>query len=244
MLVGLTSGKGSPGATWCLAHLGVALARAGHDVLAVDADPSGGALAAYLGHSPGKGLYPLARLGPRPTAEQLAAEAESRHGLRAVVGMPRASEAGRVDLVAVARAAAGLASFVLVDVGRLPGPGLPIVRVCDRVLLVVRPGPAGVLAGEQTLVALGEASAKVALVVSGTRRQRAGEVPELQALLRRPVAAVLPFDRRAWVAEEEQRPVRGRSAKAFDRLAAGVAGVGRKGLDWRLERGELHVASS
>jgi MinD-like ATPase involved in chromosome partitioning or flagellar assembly len=245
VVIAVTSGKGSPGATWCVANLGVALARS-HDTLVIDADPSGGALAAHLGYSPSRGLYPLSRHGVRPTTEQLAGEVEWRHGLRAIAGMPRAFGPEVLDLPALARAAAGLASIVLVDIGRLPGPGLPAVAACDRVLVVVRPGPAGVLATEQALVALdgAAASAKIALVVSGLRPRRRQDVAQLGELLGRPVAAVIPYDDgEAAAAADELRPVKGKTAKAFARLAAttadrvAVPGVGRSEPRHRRSRG-------
>lgn len=252
MLIALTSGKGSPGATWCTANLGVALART-HDTLAVDADPSGGALAAYLGYSPSRGLHPLSRHGVRPTTEQLAGEVESRHGLRAIAGMPRAFDPELLDLPALATAASGLASVVLVDIGRLPGPGLPAVAACDRVLVVVRPGPAGVLAAEQALVALdgAGASTKVALVVSGLRRRHRRDVTQVSELLGRPVVAVIPLaDRETAAAADELRPVKGKVSKVFARLAAttadhvAVPGVGHAEPRQRRGRGgAVDVAS-
>lgn len=225
MVIAVTSGKGSPGATWCAANLGVALARA-HNTLVLDADPSGGMLAAHLGYSPSGGLYPLSRHGVRPTTDQLAAEAETRHGLRAVAGMPRAFDTALLDLKALAVAAGGLAQIVLVDIGRLPGAGLLAVAACDRVLLVVGPGPKGVLGAEQALVALDAAGAlaKVAVVVSGLRRRQRGDLPELRGLLGRPVAAVIPYDgKEAARASDELRPVRGKTAKVFAQLASTVA---------------------
>lgn len=241
--VGFTSGKGSPGATWCLANTAAALARAGHRVLALDLDPCGGTLAAHLGLSLRRGLLPLARMkGPRPTPEDLRAEAEPRHGFEAVAGLPRASDAGCIDLPAVARAAGSLAPFVLADAGRLPGPGLPVLAACDRVLLVVRPDPAGILAAEQALVALEGAVPKrsVSLVASGLIRRWMGDLADLRTLLGRPVTAVVPLvSREARRAATEQRPVRRGAARAFGGLAAEIARPTETSPVWKFEEATM-----
>jgi MinD-like ATPase involved in chromosome partitioning or flagellar assembly len=229
VLIALTSGKGSPGATWCLANLGVALART-RPVLALDADPAGGALAAHLGYSPRAGLYPLSRHGLRPTAEQLAAEVEQRHGLAAIAGMPRAFGAEVLDLPALLASARSLAPTVLVDVGRLPGPGLAAIVGCEAALVVVRPGPSGVLAAEQALLAIAGAAPNLPLqlVVSGLRRRP--HLADVQAILGPSVLGVIPWvPAEAARAGDEQRPVQGKAHKAFAQLAQALAAPGLTG---------------
>lgn len=239
LVVGFTGGKNAPGTTFCVANVGLALARAGRSVLAVDLDPSGGLLAAYLGLSLRRGLYPLSRTkGPRPTPYQLRAEAEVRHGLAAVAGIPRAADADGIDFAAVAQSSRDLAAFVLVDAGRLPGPGLPILEACERVLVVVRPDPVGILAAEQALVALAEieATPRTALVVSGLVRRRAGELPDVRSLLGRPVVGVVPLaEREARRAREKQHPVGGAAGRAFERVGTALAEGRGPGVVWRLE---------
>jgi MinD-like ATPase involved in chromosome partitioning or flagellar assembly len=236
-LVALTGGKGAPGATWCTANLGVALARAGHDVLAIDLDPSGGVLGAYLGLGTGRGLWPLCRTtGPRPMAAGLEGEIEQRHGLKAIAGVLRATDAASVDPVAVADTARDLAALVLVDVGRLPGPpeARLVAAACDRILLVVDPTPVGMLAAEQALAHLGDVARRVALVVSGLARRRGGDLVDVRTLLSRPVAGTIPLvAAEARRAIEGQRPVAGAAARAFADLAAELAGPATAQRAWR-----------
>lgn len=66
--IAVTSGKGSPGATFVAVNLAGAFARLGRDVALVDLDMSGGDIGAYLGLDPRKGLHALSLItGPRPS---------------------------------------------------------------------------------------------------------------------------------------------------------------------------------
>ena len=219
MLIGFTAGKGAAGGTLAVANVGLALAAAGEWVWVLDLDPAGGVLAAYLGADPSFGLWPLARAGLEPTPERLAKQAQVRHRLPLIAGLPRASDAAGIDLIQVARVAAGCARLVLVDAGRLPGAGAPVLEACDRIVVVVAPDPVGILAAEQALVALSQAAlGRVFLLVSGTTE--AGELAQVGELLSAPVLGGIPWEpdeiRRARC---EQRPVAGRARKAFARVA-------------------------
>jgi hypothetical protein len=136
-----------------------------------------------------------------------------------VAGLPRASDAVGINLVAVARAAAGLAPNVLIDAGRLPGDGAAILEVCERIVLVVAADPVGILAAEQALVALSkEALARAVLLVMGaTHRDELRQVAELLSL---PVVGGIPRDPDALRrARAGQRPLGAKAGKAFGRVA-------------------------
>jgi MinD-like ATPase involved in chromosome partitioning or flagellar assembly len=219
MLTGFTSGKGAPGATLALANIGVAGAARGERAIALDLDPAGGVLSAYLGGDPRKGLWPLVYGGVEPTPAALLEQVQTLHQLPLVGGLPRASDAAGIALGDVARAGARLAPNVLADAGRLPGPGLEVLAMCERIVVVVVRDAVGILAGEQVLQALGPGLRKraAAIVTGATARDELAEVGELLGVQ---VLGGIPWDpdevRRA---REQQRPVTGRAARAYQRLA-------------------------
>ena len=238
MLIGFSGGKGAPGASLAVVNVGAALAASGRSVLAVDLDPAGGVLSAYLGGDPTKGLWPLARSGEAP-AESLRAQVQVLHGLPLIAGLPRASDAAGINLVSVARAAAPLAATVLVDAGRLPGDGAGVLEICDRIVLAVDSDPVGILAAEQALVALGmQASSRALLLVMGTTQR--DDLRQVGELLGLPVMGGIPWDpQEVRRARSGQRPLAGRAAKAFGRVARmllpstpqpGAPALGREGL--------------
>ncbi|MGH2718518.1 MAG: hypothetical protein ACRDJU_08065 [Actinomycetota bacterium] len=219
MLTGFTSGKGAPGATLAVANIGVRGVARGESVLALDLDPLGGVLSAYLGGDPAKGLWPLAYGGAEPTPAAILEQVQVLHRLPVVAGLPRASDAGGINLAEVARAGARLAPHVLADAGRLPGPGVEVLAQCERIVVVVVRDPVGILAGEQALQVLGPGlRRRVALVVTGTAAR--AELAEVGELLGAQVLGGIPWDsdevRRS---REEQRPVMGKLARAYQRLA-------------------------
>jgi MinD-like ATPase involved in chromosome partitioning or flagellar assembly len=239
MLTGFSGGKGAPGASLAVVNVGVALAASGRSVMAVDLDPAGGVLSAYLGADPTRGLWPLARSGEAPSAEGLAAQVQVLHGLPLIPGLPRASDAAGIDLVSVARVAAGLAPTVLVDAGRLPGAGAGVLEACDRIVLAVGADPVGILAAEQALVALSkQALGRAVLLVTGVTQR--DDLRQVAGLLSLPVAGGIPWDpdevRRA---RARPPPLGGRAGKAFGRAAQtlvpaaarpGAPALGREGL--------------
>jgi MinD-like ATPase involved in chromosome partitioning or flagellar assembly len=219
MLTGFTSGKGAPGATLALANIGASAVARGENVLALDLDPLGGVLGAYLGGDPRRGLWPLAYAGAEPTPAALREQVQVLHRLALLGGLPRASDAAGINLADVARAGARLAPHVLVDAGRLPGPGVDVLAQCERIIVVVVRDPVGILAGEQALQALGPGlRRRVAVLVTGSTAQ--GELAEVGELLESQVLGGIPWDpdevRRS---REEQRPVAGKLARAYERLA-------------------------
>ncbi|HEU5002546.1 MAG TPA: hypothetical protein VFW71_07200 [Actinomycetota bacterium] len=219
MLTGFTAGKGAPGATLAVANVGAAGASRSQRVVALDLDPAGGVLSAYLGGDPRKGLWPLAYGGVEPTPAALVEQIQTLHRLAVIGGVPRASDAAGIDLAEVARVGAGLGPHVLVDAGRLPGPGLAVLAMCERIVLVVVRDPVGILAGEQALQALGPAlRRRVAIIVTGSTAK--AELAEVGELVGVPVLGGVPWEpdemRRA---RQEQRPVTGRAERAYERLA-------------------------
>lgn len=228
-VIALSSGKGSPGATFVAVNLAAAMARAGEDVLLLDLDPSGGDVGCYLGLDPRRGLYPLLRMeGGIPDPERLLAEAEERAGFRALCGFPEPTAlASQEALVAALRAARGTGRTVLADLGRVSETVLPAAAETDRLLLVVRPDLVSVLGAQRALHLLGPSvpGQRIAAVLSGLERGRPGDRAEAGDALVVPILGAIPRDGRgSRKALLSQAPATTRRLrKAFDSLARAAA---------------------
>lgn len=226
--IAVASGKGSPGTTFVAVNLSAALARRGAGVCLVDVDVTGGDVGAYLGLDPRKGLHALSLIsGHRPVPEELRAELQYRFDFGVVGGVNRPATQDLMDPDFVAESSKVLARTVLLDVGRIPGPGLGAARLADALLLVVRPDVVSVRGAERALAVLEEAGVKkdtIRLVVNGHRRRRLGDVSDIALTLRSPIAGVIPWSATsARRALETQNPTGGTIARAFTDLAATIA---------------------
>jgi Flp pilus assembly CpaE family ATPase len=236
-VIAVSSGKGSPGATFVAVNLAAAMARAGEDVLLLDLDPSGGDVCCYLGLDPRRGLYPLLRMeGGIPGPERLLEEAEERAGFLAVCGFPEPSElASPGVLLAAVRAGRGTGRTVLADLGRASEAAASVASEADRLLLVVRPDLVSVLGAERALRALEPSVAReqIGAVLSGLERRSPGDRAELKDALLLPIAGALPPDvRGARKALLKQAPASTRRLhRPFDSLAADLRGGGVAATD-------------
>jgi Flp pilus assembly CpaE family ATPase len=227
-VLGVASGKGSPGATFVAVNLAAAMARNGHEALLLDLDPFGGDLCAYLGLDPRRGLYPLLRMEGRvPSPDRLLEEAEERDGFLAVCGFPEPSDlVSTEELLSALRAAAATGRAVIADLGRLTESAAAVAAHADRVLLVVRPDLVSVLGAERAIRLLGASvpRERIAVLLSGLERRRPGDQAEVADAVGLPVEAVVPADARgARKALLAQAPAAGRRLRrAFDSLAAGA----------------------
>jgi MinD-like ATPase involved in chromosome partitioning or flagellar assembly len=227
--VAVCSGKGSPGATFVATNLAAALARARRDVLLLDVDPAGGDVCCYLGLDPRRGLHPLLRMeGITPEPDRLLAEAEERSGFLVLCGFPEASElASPETLNSVLAAARASRRTVVADLGRVPGASALAASEADLVVLVVRPDLVSVLGAARALRCLKtsvDGPDRVAAVVSGLERRRAGDRAEVADALGLPILGAIPLHRsgvrKALIG---QAPPRTRRLKrSFDALASAV----------------------
>ncbi len=102
-VLALFGGKGSPGRTTIATSLAVGLARQGQSVALVDADLTGGDVAAYLGLDPRANLFTLAHAarGQRtlstPIVESELQSWGTETRLRVLVGIPRAAMAPAIE---------------------------------------------------------------------------------------------------------------------------------------------------
>jgi hypothetical protein len=231
-VVALASAAGSPGVTTL--GMGWITAAAADDAewLLVEADPAGGAAAAYGGLRWDLGLVSLAAgtWGDIDGAVLGAHAQRLADGAAAVVGPANGQEATSA-LTALGRRlvdGVGRAGNVVVDVGRLwpSSPALELARAADLVVVVVAQ-MAGSQFGTGAAVAkarglLGwlssEAMATAAVVI--------GEEPygrdELAAVLEARVLGVVPHDRRAALAVGAGGGRRSGLARWYRSVAAGA----------------------
>lgn len=191
--------SGTPGVS--CAALGLAALWPGHQGLLVEADPSGGVVAARfrLANSGGvNDLAAAARHGgvvddPIPFSQPLPLRS------RVVPGPGDASQAASAVAVLAAHpdaALRSLAPLVVVDVGRLypDSPAFGLLPAADRVVLVTHPQDEYLNHAYARLPELHRAAmpGAVGLVVSGKSRYPVAEIAEQ---FRVPVWAHLPHDR-------------------------------------------------
>lgn len=227
-LLAVTSGKGSPGATFLAVNLAAAMARKGEEVLLLDLDPFGGDVCAYLGLDPRRGLYPLLRMEGRiPGSDRLLQEAEEREGLLAMCGFPEPSELAAPEaLHAALYAGRATGRIVIADLGRTTEAAGSVAAEADRVLLAVRPDLVSVLGAERAIRLLEPSVPKdrIAAVLSGFDRRRPGDRAEVADALRVPIAGAVPnVPRGARKSLLAQAPAATRwLRRAFDALAARI----------------------
>jgi Mrp family chromosome partitioning ATPase len=154
--------------------LGVARHRAGggHRCLLVEADPSGGCLAARLGAPAAPGLVQVAAAARN--AEPVQALGAGRRGLTAGLDVVCAPPAAAQSVAALSALGAGFADAlagsddeVVVDVGRISadGPAAPFVRSASLTLIAARPQLAELAAAGPLLAELAAAGRLVGLVL-------------------------------------------------------------------------------
>lgn len=211
MLIALASLKSSPGVTTTALAL-AALWPGGQKVVAVEADPAGGDLAARFGINPVPGLVSLSAAARRDRRAQCVFEhAQALPGGLPLVAAPAAPEQAASALELLAGDGQGLwdnlarerGVVAVVDCGRLdPGSHAHrIVAAADIALLVVRPrlDECDRLAKSLDALALRAQASRteLGLVLAGGGFER----EQVQESMRMRVWAALPHDRRgaAWL---------------------------------------------
>lgn len=198
MIIGVTSGKGGPGATVLAVNLAFELSLSGRDCLLVDLDPWGGDVGAYLDPErvdPRKGLLPLLKL-ERSAISQEAVVRECQvinDHLSVLLGLIRPEPdllRGRIE--SLLRSARRVAEVVVVDLGRIAesSPSLEALPLIGCSHLAARPDLQGALAAERALALIDD---NTAVVATHVRRRSAADVVELSEALGRPVVASIPY---------------------------------------------------
>jgi MinD-like ATPase involved in chromosome partitioning or flagellar assembly len=229
-VIGVCSGKGSPGATFVAVNLAAAFSSGGRDPILIDLDPNGGDVAGYLGLDPRKGLYPLSLPGQGGfSAETLEREIEVRAGLSCIAGFPNPTDVEPQTFEIILKSAGRGGRLVVADLGRVDRRCAEVAVEMDLVLLVVRPDLIsihGAQRAKQALTGAGVSESRVRLVVSGRERKHPADVGEISEAVGIEAVGMIPIARRqARKTLRNQLPItQGRAARAFAKLATRTAG--------------------
>lgn len=198
MIIGVTSGKGGPGATVLAVNLAFELSQRDRDCLLIDLDPWGGDVGAYLDPQrvdPRRGLLPLLKLEQSAISnEAVVRECQQINDhLLVLLGLIRPEPdllRGRIE--SLLRSANRVAEVVVVDLGRIvaSSPSLEALPVIDCSRLAARPDLQGALAAERALALI---TGNTAVVATHARRRSAADVVELSEALGRQVIASIPY---------------------------------------------------
>lgn len=223
-VIGICSGKGSPGATFVAVNLAAAMSRAGDEVLLLDLDRSGGDITAYLGLDPRRGLYPLLRMnGGVSQPDQLLREAEMRHGFLCIGGFPEDAAVDSTTLVHALKIAKGSGKAVIADLGRVDQQSTALAREVDLLVVVVRPDLVSVLGAERAMRILRTACEpkRLRAIVTEVERKRPGDIKEVADAIHTPALGSIRLDRRAarWTVVSQAPIQKGRLARTFASLA-------------------------
>ena len=206
--VALASFKHSPGVTTAALALGVA---AGESAIVVEADPSGGDIAARAGLTLEPGAMTLAAAA-RHAGTRLDLDAHTQHvpAGAAVLVSPPAPDLARAALATIGpRLTAAFDDLVgLIDLGRIDGLESVIERAprADLLLLLAEPTVAGVEHLRARLAGATEPrETQIAIVLVGDRPYRPAEV---EATLGLPVLGSLAVDPRGVAALYGDRAAR------------------------------------
>lgn len=232
-VLAVTSLKHSPGVTTFGIALTMALAQDGLAAVYVDADPSGGDAAAYVGLPADPGVVSLAAACRHPEVRpDLAPHVKGLpSGGWAVLSPGDPGQASAAVAALAGRLSAALASVVdnsVIDCGRLfpASPALPIVESADRTLLLMRPTLAGVdHVASQAAWLDGLTRGRVGLVLLGRSPYDSDEVASATGLR---VEGFVPIDTRgangvsgSLTERAARRTQLGRAARSIaDRLTA------------------------
>lgn len=211
--IAVVGGCGGAGASVLAAGLAVTAARAGHRVLAVDADPWGGGTDLLYGAEQDPGLrWPdLREASGRIAAAALHRALPAAHGV-AVLSHARGApvDPGREALLAVVRSGCRAGDVVVTDLARTLGAGAAAVAAeADLVLLVVPSRVRACAAASRTALEIGRAIGVARVVV---RAERGSELaPDAVAdAVGLPLAGVLRSEPALAAALERGEPPAGR----------------------------------
>jgi Flp pilus assembly CpaE family ATPase len=227
------------GGTFVATHLAAAAARRNLDCVLVDADLPFADVTAALGAlgADGSGIRTIADLLPlldeldAPAVDEVAWLHPDR--FRVLLAPERADRARMTaeDLRRVVGAAAGAADVVVTALpGSLDGLVIAGIESADHVLCVLTLDAMSFRAAKRASELL--LDVEVDYVVHGAGRAEVTPGDVVRVFGREPLG-VLPFDRSAGRAQDHGRllPARGRSGRAFDRLAVRLLGDAPKRIE-------------
>ncbi|MET9293077.1 hypothetical protein [Streptomyces sp. NPDC003077] len=240
-LVAIGSAKGSPGATTLALLLAACWPTSARQPrpLVVEADPSGGDVAARFEISDSPGLVDLAAAGRRAASARVLGECtQTLPGDTYVVAGPAGARQATAAVrlfgdggAGLLRAGMGTAGDVLLDVGRFQPDTADLVKAADRLLLVTRGEVDALAHAAAQAVDLRSCACEAELTLIGPSLYSASEIREVLGLRR---VHRVPWDAktvramagRSWVAPRRWRGVpplvRAVTALARDLAAEGA----------------------
>jgi hypothetical protein len=218
-IVGVAAVRGAPGVT----TTSLLVAAAMPDAVLVEADASGGVLAARYGLGREPGLTTMLAEARSGGTIDWRAHAQSAGGVAVVVG-PDSPEAAQVlwqqSSDRIARVLRSLDATVVADLGRV-GPHLPLAGALDVLVLLVRGTREHLVTASHRLAALRAGARAVAVVVVGDGDYSALEVAQSLGV---GVLAALPDDPAAARILEGHSPARSLARTRLVRACQGLAG--------------------
>ncbi len=238
-VIAVHASRGGAGATFVATHLARAFARRGESTVLIDADPVYGEVGAAVG-APDEDVHTLADLVP------LGAELTPAHldetfwthpeAFRVLLSPP-AAEAPSIEASFLRRVVDVAATSTDVVVLHLPHAIDAYARAgcetADRIVEVLSLDVLSFRSASRALDALRPLGIEGRLGFVVNRASRAEITPkDVSRVFGCEPLAVVPLDRGVTRAQDHGRlvPARGRTGRAFDRLAEGRGGVGRKGI--------------
>lgn len=224
-VLAVCSAKGSPGATTLALALTLVLSERAPTVL-VEADPSGGDLAALCGLPANPGLVSLAAAARHGAQVDLVSHTATLPAVGVAVIAPSdpAHAAAAVVGTAARLVELGSAAYehVVIDCGRVTTDGVtgPVLDRADAVLLVTRPTVAGVEQARVRLPLLPARTTTIVLVDDGP--YSAADVESATGVL---VTWVLPMDPRGARGLRGDLPVRAARRTSLIREVRSIADI-------------------
>ena len=224
--------KGGTGKTLTTSNLGVALAKAGHRVAAVDLDLQFGDLGLALGMTPERTIFDLTKAGGSIDSDKLEAYLmEHESGLRLLLAPSRPDQAGVITVELVREIYAALRSnhdFVLVDTP--PGFTPEVISSIDSSSDIVMVGMLDSLSlkntklGLETLDLMSYDRNSVKIVLNRADSRVGITADDVEAVLGRRPDLLVPSDREIPRALNSGSPIvmakpDSDAARAFSRLA-------------------------
>ncbi len=229
LLVSVLGAKGGVGTTLLATHLAMELSAL-HRVLCIDADASGGDVAASLNLQPDDTLHDLLARGNKIDERSLMGTTAHHHSKVHVLAQPEELEVLPESATAmhyVLKAAVRSYQYVFVDCGAAIGPEIrTTLELSDRILLVATPDVIGIRGAYRRLRRLrsfGIEDDRILLVLNKVGADRSLTLPIIEDNLLKQVSAELPRDTPLALRAMNE----GRSLSDFKRSAALTQAIAR-----------------
>ncbi|MBW3011596.1 P-loop NTPase [Candidatus Woesearchaeota archaeon] len=229
--IAVDSGKGGTGKTTTVLNLATALGQFGRDVLAVDCSLNSPHLALFLGAANVDSTIHDVLKGRKRIRDSAYIHAS---GVRIVPGSISPEKQAGVFAEGIGnhiRQLSGASEVVLLDLGNNSQENSEVLKVADELLIVTNPDIVSVTESLKTIKKSEELGVTVVGVVLNKVKDVEGEmsIESVQALLDKPVIAVIPDDKSITESVHLKHPVvyshpKSKSSESFKVLAGKLIG--------------------